>query len=161
MLGGLGRKILARATQAVDAYSDSLVDEFMRENEDHAIAAYFNNRLRDIPGYTVSVYRKDDCCDELLGMPEPVTDETVKKVRAYRGVYLQGSAYVDGTDLVTDTFDSDSPAVIVAVWGPSTEVVEVRGLDQQELNRRRARRSVGPKATVVAVDDIDDIPLGR
>ncbi len=69
--------------QAYDAISESYV-------HCHNIAAYFNQRRRDLPGYEMSIRQKQMNGSNELARPVTVNAGTIEKIQESKNVFLEG-----------------------------------------------------------------------
>lgn len=142
--------------QAYDAISESYV-------HCHNIAAYFNQRRRDLPGYEMSIRQKQMNGSNELARPVTVNAGTIEKIQDSKNVFLEGHLRTS-QGFVKDVYDSAYPQEILrerenAMGQVKRDVLRVDELEAYELARREALPKAGPTARVIAVDDIRDIPL--
>ena len=142
--------------QAYDVISESYV-------HCHNIAAYFNQRRRDLPGYEMSIRQKQMNGSNELARPVTVNAGPIEKIQESKNVFLEGHLRTP-QGFVKDVYDSAYPQEILrerenAMGQVKRDVLRVDELEAYELARREALPKAGPTARVIAVDDIRDIPL--
>lgn len=132
-------------------------------SEQHNIAVYFNQRRRDLPGYEMSIRQKQPGGSVELAHPITINAGMIGQIQESDGVFLEGHLR-DSRGLEKDIYDSDYPREIMREKqypnGTSERsVLKVDELEAYDLARRESKPRIGPKARVIEVDDIMNIPL--
>ena len=165
LAGWLGRKLQdARESRAAerdarrtarDEAMDAMVERFAEQSN---IAAYFNQRHRDIPGYTLSVRRNEYGRVVELETPFNVGADTISAIQRSEDVFLVGHSLTpDGA--VVDIYGPGDSGEIVREHDGRRDFLRTDDLEHYELERRASKKRIGPNVRVIAVDDLSDVPI--
>lgn len=163
--GWLGRKFQdARESRAAerdarraarDEAMDAMVERFAEQNN---IAAYFNQRHRDIPGYTLSIRRNEFGRVVELETPFNVGVDAIAAIQRSEDVFLVGHSFApDG--VVVDIYGPGDSGEIAREYHGQRDVLRTDDLERYELERRASKKRIGPNVRVIAVDDLSDVPI--
>lgn len=124
------------------------------------IAAYFNQQARDVPGYQMSLREKDasGAGSNVLMEPTFVHKELIASIQRHDEYFLEGHVRT-GQGLIKDVLDGAYPHEIRREQNGQRDILETKDLEAYTVAMQRAAKSIAPKYTVVARDDLRDIPL--
>lgn len=140
---------------ARDEAMNAMAERFVEQNN---IAAYFNQRHRDIPGYTLSIQKNE--CGHVTELEAPfhVDSGTIAAIQQSDDVFLVGHSLTpDGA--VTDIYGPGDSHEIAREHHGQRDSLRTDDLERYELERRASKKRVGPTVKVIAVDDLSDVPI--
>lgn len=144
---------LAAEREAVTEMADAMA-------EVQNIAVYFNQRARDVSGYQMSVREKDASGAGSKSVMEPPLIDTgiVNALRQNSNYFLEGHAR-NGAEFVKDIYDGSYPHDIRREQNGRRDILDTRELESYFQSKMKTGGSKVPRYTVIARDDLSDVPL--